>query len=880
MRTFFSRLKGLLLGSRLDARLDDEVAFHLEMLAERYMRDGMTADEARAAARREFGGVLQMKEAYRERRGLPSIETVVQDARYAVRTLRRTPSFALAAILTLALGIGANTAIFSVVDAVLLRPLPYPDPERLVVFADGNAEGQPGNIGYLTLVDYRERAKTLAHVAAIRSWTPTLVTHDEAERITALRVSWNYFETLGVTPALGRTFTRDEDRPDHWRVLIISDGLWRRRFGADPGAVGRTVRMNDRDYRIIGVLPAGYEPVLSRRYYARAEMWAPLGYDAAGSSSCRSCQHLRAVGRLRSDATMASARAELNAIRAALARTYPTEYAPAEVAVLRLPDAVAGPVRSVLLPLLAAVGLVLLIACANVANLALVRSIHRAREMAVRAALGAGRGRLARQHATESLILGLAGGAAGVALAAVSLRSLLALAPASIPRLDLVSLDARVFLFALLLSVATGVLFGLLPAWRAAASDPQRALAAESRATAGRASYGARRLLAVGDLALALVLLAAAGLMLRSVARLARVDAGFEARDVLTLQFSLVGQAWAEDRAVNHFTEQLVEGVRALPGVETAAATSQVPMGGNYDQRGFHIQGRVAANPSESPSVERYSVTPEYFRVMGIPLLRGRPVTDADRADSLPVVVIGESTARELWPGADPIGQRIRLGGADEGPWRTVVGIVGDVRHFGLDEPPSLQAYLPQSQLTDSFLVLTVRSAQPPDVLMPALRGVIRGLDPTVPVYQIATMRELVDGTVADRRFAMRLLGAFAGLALLLAAVGLYGVVSYTVAQRTREVGVRMALGATPSHVLGLILASGAGTIAAGLACGLVATMVLVRSMESLLFGVDGRDPATLAAAAGILTFVALAAHVIPARRALRIDPSVALRQE
>jgi putative ABC transport system permease protein len=428
-------------------------------------------------------------------------------------------------------------------------------------------------------------------------------------------------------------------------------------------------------------------------------------------------------------------------------------------------------------------------------------------------------------------------------------------------------------------SVAAGVLFGLLPAWRAASSAPQRALAAESRATAGRASYRARRLLVVGDLALALALLAAAGLMLRSVAHLARVDAGFDPRDVLTLQFSLVGQAWAEDSAVNRFTDQVVERARALPGVDAAAAASQVPMGGNYDQRGFRIEGRPADDPSLIPSVERYSITPDYFRVMRIPLLRGRGFTDADRADSMPVMVLGESTARQLWPGSDPIGHRVRIGGPDS-PWRTVVGIAGDVRHFGLDEAPTLQMYLPQSQLTDSFLVLTVRSTRSAEALMPSLRGVIRGLDPTVPVYQIATLRELVSGTMADRRFAMRLLAAFAGLALLLAAVGLYGVVSYTVAQRTREVGVRMALGATPSHVLWLILASGAGTIAAGLACGLVAAILLVRFMESLLFGVNGRDPATLAAAAGVLTLVALAAHVVPARRALRIDPSVALRQE
>jgi putative ABC transport system permease protein len=420
----------------------------------------------------------------------------------------------------------------------------------------------------------------------------------------------------------------------------------------------------------------------------------------------------------------------------------------------------------------------------------------------------------------------------------------------------------------------------LLPAWRAASSDPQRALAAESRSMVGGASHRARRLLVVGDLAFALALVAAAGLMLQSVARLSRVDAGFDPRDVLTLQFTLVGQAYADDPPVARFADEVVRRVAALPGVEAAATTSQIPMAGNYDQRGFHIEGRIPANPSESPSVERYSVTPEYFGVMRIPLLRGRLIADADRADSMPVLLIGESTARQLWPGEDPIGRRIRLGGADSGPWRTIVGVVGDVRHFGLDEPPTMQAYLPQAQFADSFLTLAVRSTLPPEMLFPPVRGVIRELDATVPVFAVATLGDVVADTLAERRFAMRLLGAFAGLALVLAAVGLYGVVSYTVAQRTREVGVRMALGATPGDVLRLILTSGIGTIAAGLVFGLAATLVLVRFLTSLLFGVDGRDPATLAAAAAILAFVALAAHLIPARRALRIDPSVALRQE
>ena len=880
MRELFSRLKGFALGRRHETQLDDEVEFHLAMLADDYARRGMTPDDARTAARRTFGGVTQVKEAYRDQRGLPGIAAFVQDARYALRTLRRTPGFTMAALLTLALGIGANTAIFSVVHAVVLRPLPFADPDRLVVFGDSNGEGLPGNIGYTTLHDYRARAGRFEHVVAVRSWFPTLIANGEAERVNAMRVSWDYFQMLGVRPALGRGFTRDEDRPDHWRVLMISDGLWRRRFDADPGVIDRTLRMNDRDYRIVGVLPANYEPLISDHLYERAEIWAPLGYDTAGDSSCRTCQHLKALGRVRADSTLDAARAELEAIRADLARTYPNEYPRADVAVVGLQATLAGPVRGGLLALLVAVGLVLLIACANVANLLLARSMHRSREMAVRAALGAGRGRLVRQLLTESLMLGIAGGLLGIGLASVSLQTLLAMAPVSIPRLDQVAVDARVLSFALVLSGLTGLVFGLVPAWRTAAVDPQRALGAESRSSVGAASNRTRRLLVIADLALALVLLAAAGLMLKSVGRLMQVDAGFDPRNVLTLQFSLVGQAYAEDSAVNQFTDRVVERVRGLPGVEAAAATGQIPMGGSYDQRGFYIQGRVPANASDSPYVERYSVTADYFTALRIPLIRGRLLTDNDRADSMPVMVLSESTARQLWPGEDPIGHRVSIGDPKTGPWRTVVGIVGDVRHFSLDEAPTMQMYVPQSQVTDSFLVLTVRTTSEPQALMPALRGVLRELDPSVPVYEVATLREVVDRSVAQRRFVMQLLGTFAALALLLATIGLYGVVSYMVAQRTREVGLRVALGASAGHILRLILGSGIKTVAIGLAVGLAATLVVARFLGTLLFGVDPHDPVTLGAAAGILMLVALLAHLIPAMRALRIDLSIALRQE
>jgi putative ABC transport system permease protein len=883
LREWSSRLSAFILRRRSHdgADLDEELQFHLAMAEEQLRRAGVDADEARRGARIQLGGLTQVAEAYREQRGLPIGETVLQDMRYAVRTLARTPGFTLAALVTLALGIGANTAIFSVVDTVLLRPLPYKDPGRLVMIGDRAPDGSASNVGYATFQDLRDRSRTVPEMAAIRSWNPTLVAEGEAERLSAMRVSWNYFAMLGAGPALGRGFTAAEDRPDQWRVLLLSDGLWRRRFGSDPGVVGRTVLMNDVPYRIVGVMPASFEPLVSARFYQPAELWAPLGYDTSLTSACRSCQHLKAVGRIGTDATASQARAELNAIRGQLAASYPSDYPPGDMAVVGLQDAIAGPVRSVLYVLLGAVGLVLLIACANVANLLLARAMNRSREMAVRSALGAGRARLVRQVLTESVTLSLAGGALGVALAGLLLGSVATLAPVSIPRLDHASIDPGVLGFALLLSVVTGVLFGLVPALRVSRESLQATLALDSRTSVGRPSHRTRGLLVVGDLALALVLLASAGSMVKSVVRLMGVNPGFNTDRVLTLQFSLIGTRYREDAAVVSFMDRALDRIKAIPGVEAAAAAGQVPLGGNGDTWGFHIEGRIKPNPSEDPAVERFSVTPDYFRVLGIPVLEGRLITGADRADSLPVIVISEATAKALWPGEDPIGRRVRIGDASSGPWRTIVGVAGDVRHTSLAAPPTLQMYLPQAQVTDSYLVLTVREGFPAaSSLAPQIGAVFREMDPAVPIYSVATMEELAGKSVAERRFVMRVLGGFAALALLLAAVGLYGVVSYTVTQRTREVGVRMALGARPADILRLVLRSGAATVATGLAVGVTAALLAMQSMRALLFDVSAFDPATLAGSVAALSAVAIAAHIIPARRALRVDPVIALRQE
>jgi putative ABC transport system permease protein len=861
--------------------LAQELRFHQEMLEARHRDAGLDPDAARRAARLDLGGQAQIAEQWRDQRSLPVLETLWQDLRYGLRMLRRTPGFTTAALLTLALGIGANTAIFTVVDAVLLRPLPYFEPERLVTIGDRNTAGFSSNVGFTTMVDWRARSRSFEQLALMRSWQPTLVVNGEAERLAAVRVSWNYFDMMGVRPALGRGFTEAEDRPDAWRVLLLSDGLWRRRFNADPSIVGRTITMNDRQYLVIGVMPAGFEPLDAMQYYkVPAEIWAPIGYVVGGDSSCRSCQHLRGFGRLKRRVSVSQAAAEMNAIREQMRREHPEDYDAGSIAIVPLRDALTGGVRTALLVLLGAVGFVLLIACANVANLLLARSVARQRELMLRAVLGASRSRVARQLLTESLLLSVVGAALGIALAAVAVRGLAAFAPVSLPRLDHVAIDTRVLLFTAAIAVLTGVLFGLVPALRGAAGGMQQTLAMDSRGSVG-GSGRARSVLVVADLVLALVLLSGAGLMLRTVVSLTHASPGFVADRVLTLQFSLVGQAYAEDPAVVAFQERTVEKIRALPGVERVALAGQVPFGGNFDCWGFHAMGRMKPNTVDDPCIQRYAVTADYTRVMGIPVVAGRFFTAQDTTSSQPVMVVSESTAKLVFGDASPIGAQVRMGNATRGPWRTIVGVVADVHHEDVTEPLTAAMYTPQTQNTDSFLVVVVKAATAdPAALAAPVRQVMRELDPSVPVYQVETLPALVEKASAQRRFVMQLLGGFAVVAVLLAAIGLYGVVSYGVAQRTREVGVRVALGAQRRDVMKLVLSSGLALVAVGVAAGLVAALAATRFLGTLLFGVSPVDPPTYLVAAALLTVVGFAAHWVPVRRALRIDPAQALRAE
>jgi len=878
IRERWNRLRGWLGLGRRDEEFAEELRFHQEMLEEQHRAHGMDDAGARRAARLELGGLPQLRERWRDQRGLPGLEMLRQDVRYGLRMLARAPGFTAAAVLTLALGIGANTAIFTVVDAVLLRQLPFADEDRLMTVGDATSDGMSANVGFTTVLDWRARSRMFESFALMRTWMPTLIMSGEAERVPAVRVSWNYFAMMGVRPAQGRTFTADEDRPDHWRVVLLSDGLWRRRFGADRAIVGRTIVMNDREYRVIGIMPASFEPLDAEHYYQRAELWAPIGYDASMADACRGCRHLRAFGRLARGVTPAQASAEMNAIREQLRREHPDDYDAGAIALVPLRDALTRNVRTALLVLLAAVGLVLLIACANVASLLLARALTRQRELGLRAALGAGRARIIRQLLTESAMLSGLGASAGLALAALSVRVIAALAPVSLPRMEHIGIDARVLVFTGAVAVLTAVTFGLVPAWRGASGLQGTLLGARGH-VAGRSR--ARAALVVADLVLALVLLAGSGLMLRTMAALTHASPGFNPDRVLTLQFSLVGKAYAEDPAVAAFQDRFLEKVGALHGVEAAALGSQIPLGGNADCWGFHAKSRTNPNTADDPCIERYGATPGYLQVMGIPLRSGRFFTAEDRAGSEPVIVISESTARAVWGTADPIGAEVRIGDALHGPWRRVIGIVGDTHHEDIAAAPTPAMYTPQTQVTDSFLVAAIRTATADSTSLAApLRAVMRDLDPAVPIYDVATMDAWLVKSSAQRLFVMRLLSGFACVAVLLAAIGLYGVVSHGVAQRTREVGVRLALGATRADILRLVLAQGIAVVVAGVVGGIGLALLAMRYLKNLVFGVSPADPVTLGAAAGLLAIVALAAHALPIRRALRIDPAAALRHE
>jgi putative ABC transport system permease protein len=872
------RLRSLFQRNQVEQDLSEELQYHLEQKTQEYAAGGMAIEEARRKARREFGGIEQSKENCRDARHVSYIQDLVQDLGFGLRMLRNSPAFAFVAILTLALGIGANTAIFSVIHGVLLKPLPFPQQDQLMTVWEKSDHGGRSNTSWANFMDWNRLNHSFTGIAAVSFWSPTFVGARDAETLVGFRASSTLFDLLGVKMERGRNFLSSEDVRGNNFVVILSYGFWQRTFGGDPGIVGKSVQLGSRAYTVVGVLPADFPSVLSFDPRKPADIYTPLAYDETLPYACRDCRHLRAFGRLKDGVTATQAEAEMNQISANLVREYPTAYSAVGVTLTPLKDYLVGDVKTALWVLLGSVGFVLLIACVNVANLLLAWAARRQREVALRAALGARRARMVRQFLTESLLLSLLGGSFGLLLAWSGVALLQRIRLANLPRLQNVQIDGWTFAFTFGISLLTGLAFGLLPAFRASTLDLNEALKESGKSSAGKERHRLRSALVFADVALALLLLTGAGLMMKSFVRLLEVNPGFDPSHTLTLTLSLWGPKSADEPAVAFF-DQALRRVRALPGVESAGIVSQLPLGGNMDMYGVHVEGKSLPNPEEDPSADRYSITPGYLRAMRIPVLRGREFDQHDIATSPMVALVNESMARQFWQGEDPIGKRFRMGDT-KGPWKTVVGVVGDVLHKGLDAPHTIQVYLPNTQFTDSMVILAVRTSNEPASIAAAVRSEIAALDPQVPVSEVATMDEVVSASVANQRFGAVLFLLFGAIALVLTAVGIYGVISYGVAQRTHEIGIRLALGAGSREVLSLIVSEAMKPALLGAALGLCAAFGLTRLLTRLLYNVKPSDPLVFAAVLFLLIAVAWLASYIPARRATRVDPIVALRYE
>jgi putative ABC transport system permease protein len=748
----------------------------------------------------------------------------------------------------------------------------------LVLIWEKDSDGLRTNTSWADFADWSRLNHSFEGIAVTAFWTPTFIGANDAETLYGFRVSSTFFDLMRAKFAQGRNFLPSEDVRGNQMVVILSYSFWQRRFGGDPSIVGKTIRLGSVDNVVVGVLPSDFPSILSFDPSKPVDIYTPLAYNASLPYACRDCHHLRAVARLREGISMAQAGAEMNQITDSLYREYPKDIAAPGAILTPLKEYLVGDVSTALWALLGAVAFVLLISCVNVANLLLAWAARRQREVALRTALGARRTRIVRQFLTESLVLSSLGGGLGLLLAWTGVALLQRAHLANLPRLQNVGIDGWALAFTLGISVCTGVAFGLLPASRSTKLDLNEALKESGKSTAGQERHRLRSLLVFADVALALVLLTGAGLMMKSFVRLLQVRPGFDPSHTLTLTMSLWGPK-ADDAPAVAFFDRVLNGIRAIPGVESAGTVSQLPLGGNLDMYGIHVEGKILANPEDDPSADRYSISPGYLRTMRIPLLRGREFDTRDAAGASLVVLVNETMARRFWPNEDPIGKRLRMGDV-KGPWRTVVGVVGDVLHRSLDAPQTLQIYLPNAQYTDSDAILVVRAATDPAALAPAVRGEIAALDPQVPVSAVMTMNDVVNASVSNQRFGAFIFFLFGCLALMLTAVGIYGVISYGVTQRTHEIGIRVALGAQRSEVLQLIIAEASRPALFGGAVGLFLAFGLTRLVAGLLFGVKPTDVPTYVAVVVILMAAALLASYIPARRATRVDPVVALRYE
>jgi predicted permease len=868
-----------------EKRLDAELRYHMEQQISDFVAAGLSAEEARRRARMELGGIEQLKEESREARSMHVFEDLLQDVRHGLRLLRKSPGFTAVAILTLALGIGANAAIFSVVQGVLLAPLPYSQPDRLVMVLQKNLkQNYDADISYPDFLDWRRTSQSFVHMAAFTSQSYDLTSPGTPEHVEGNNVSAGFFSMLGVKLALGREFSPSEDVRGGAPVAIINEQMWAFRFARSPRALGQFVTLDGVDYSVVGVLPADFQFLDTV-----ADVYVPAGQGDPLTQNDRTAHGFACIARLKAGVTVAQAQAEMDGVQENLNQVYPTMDRGLATTVVPLKQMLVRDVSGTLLLLLGAVGIVLLIACANVANLLLARSAGRSHEFALRVALGASRGRVMRQLLTESMLLSLAGGAVGLLAAKWGLSAVLTAVARDLPRSSNVNMNLPVLFFALGVSTAVGTLLGLAPALKGSNADPQRSLKEGARGST-RAHHRVQSGLVISQMALTLVLLTGAGLLFRTITQLWAVNPGLDPQHVITFNVGLSPSALKTPSGIRTAFQQLIERIREIPGVEAADMTSVLPLSQEDNTGPFWTGTQPPASMAEATRALYFEVGPGYLQTMGIPLLNGRFFTPEDTTGSEPVIVIDDALARAYFPDKDPIGQRVTVA-----HWTTarIVGVVGHVKHWGLGNSSRIsqsEIYISFYQLPDQWIpvfrrsmTVALRTRLATAAVMPAIRTAAYGLRNNQPVYHIQTMQEVVSESMASQRLAMLLLGAFAVLALVLASVGVYGVISYSVAHRVHEIGIRMALGAEKQDVLRMVIGQGLRLAIAGLAIGTAAAIVLTRLLSSyshLLYGVGADDPMTFVSVALLLIAVAVLACYIPARRAMRVDPLVALRHE
>jgi predicted permease len=858
-----------------DKTIDDEARDYLDRATEAHIARGLSPQEARRAARLECGSAESIREEVRGHGWETTVETFLADVRYAGRRLWNDPGFTVVTVFTLALGIGAATAIFSAVNPILLESLPYPEASRVVTIWNLRRDGglQEGAFGAFR--EIVERTHSFESIAAIRSWQPTMTSEGEPEQLQGQMVSADYFRALGIAPALGRDFRDEEDKLNGPNVVVLSNTLWRRRFGGDPAVVGSNVTLNGNVVTIIGVMPPGFENLTA----ADAQIWTTLQYDMSQGGRVWG-HHLKWIARLRPGVTLDQASRDLNTLWPELLKEHPNDLFARALVVTSLQDDVTAGVRPALLVLMGSVVLLLLIACVNVTNLLLARGARRQAEFAIRAALGAGRGRVIRQVLTESLLIASVGGALGILIAEAGVRMLVALQPPGLPRANSIGIDGSVLAFSIVITTLVGIAFGLIPALQSA-RGVQAGLRRDTRTFAGGRHRGTRRALVIAEVGLAFVLLVSAGLLMRSMKRLFDVSPGVRTSHLLTMKVQTSGQRFRNGAAIYRFFEDTLDAVRGVPGVASAAYTSQLPISGDLESYGVHPELNPAQQPVQDRSAFRYAVTPSYFETAGVPLIRGRLLQETDRAGAPLVALVSDSFARRRYPAGDPLGKRVRIGPTD-GPLYTIVGIVGDVKQVSLARTESDAIYVTpvQWRFADNAMTLVVRTEADASSLAPVLRRTIWSIDKDQPIVRVATMEELLALSAAERRFVMIVVTAFAFVALALAAAGIYGVLSGSVAERIREIGIRFALGASTRGILSFIVRQGLSLTLWGAAIGLAGAVAASSALVSLLFGISHLDLFTYLGTLVLLLIVSLTACSLPAWRASRVDPAITLRAE